>query len=166
MIQLQFFTSIKKIEDSIKTLYDQHSCIINLETENINSNKLIVYAENHNLPTYKVLEASFIYDLIENILQTNKKIILGLAGIDKKNIYALIEKLNSLDIEDKEIILIYHSINVIKDGIININQINDREKFDEILSVYENSDILGFRFNKWGLFSEFLPKENLFQIFA
>ncbi len=25
---------------------------------------------------------------------------------------------------------------------------NDGEKFDEILSVYENSDILGFRFNK------------------
>ena len=24
MIQLQFFTSIKKIEDRIKTLYDQH----------------------------------------------------------------------------------------------------------------------------------------------
>ena len=69
-----------------------------------------------------------------------------MAGIDKKNIYALIEKLNLLDIEDKEIILIYHSINVIKDGIININQINDGEKFDEILSVYENSDILRFRF--------------------
>lgn len=78
MIQLQFFTSIKKIEDSIKTLYDQHSCIINLETENINSNKLIVYAENHNFPAYKALEVLFIYDLIENILQTNKKIILGL----------------------------------------------------------------------------------------
>ena len=148
MIQLQFFTSIKKIEDRIKTLYDKHSCIINLETENINSNNLIVHAENHNLPTYGVLEASFIYDLIKNILQTNKKIILGLAGIDKKNIYALIEKLNLLNIEDKEIILVYHSINVIKDGIININQINNREKFDEILSVYENSDILGFRFNK------------------
>ena len=148
MIQVQFVTSIKKIEDRIKTLYDKQSCIINLETENINSNKLIVYAENHNLPTYKVLEASFIYDLIENILQTNKKIILGLAGIDKKNIYALIEKLNSFDIEDKEILLVYHSINVIKDGIININQINDREQFDEILSIHENSDILGFRFNK------------------
>jgi len=49
---------------------------------------------------------------------------------------------------DKEILLVYHSINVIKDGIININQINNREQFDEILSVYENSDILGFRFNK------------------
>ena len=73
---------------------------------------------------------------------------MGLAGIDKKNIYALIEKLNLLNIEDKEIILVYHSINVIKDGIININQINNSEKFDEILSVYENSDILGFRFNK------------------
>ena len=148
MIQLQFFTSIKKIEDRIKTLYDKQSCIINLETENINSNNLIVYAQNYNLPTYKALEASFIYDLIKNILQTNKKIILGLAGIDKKNIYALIEKLNLLNIEDKEIILVYHSINVIKDGIININQINNSEKFDEILSVYENSDILGFRFNK------------------
>ena len=148
MIQLQFFTSIKKIEDRIKTLYDKQSCIINLETENINSNKLIVYAENHNLPSYKALEASFIYDLIENILQTNKKIILGLAGIDKKNIYALIEKLNSLDIKDKEILLVYHSINVIKDGIININQINNREQFDEILSIHENSDALGFRFNK------------------
>ena len=148
MIQLQFFTSIKKIEDRIKTLYDKQSCIINLETENINSNKLIVYAENHNLPSYKALEASFIYDLIENILQTNKKIILGLTGIDKKNIYALIEKLNSLDIKDKEILLVYHSINVIKDGIININQINNSEKFDEILSIHENSDALGFRFNK------------------
>ena len=148
MIQLQFFTSIKKKEDRIKTLYDKQSCIINLETENINSNNLIVYAGNHNLPTYRALEASFIYDLIKNILQTNKKIILGLAGIDKKNIYALIEKLNSLDIEDKEILLVYHSINVIKDDIININQINNREQFDEILSVYENSDILGFRFNK------------------
>ena len=148
MIQLQFFTSIKKIEDRIKTLYDKQSCIINLETENINSNKLIVYAENHNLPSYKALEASFIYDLIENILQTNKKIILGLTGIDKKNIYALIEKLNSLDIKDKEILLVYHSINVIKDGIININQINNREQFDEILSIHENSDALGFRFNK------------------
>ena len=148
MIQLQFFTSIKKIEDGIKTLYDKQSCIINLETENINSNKLIVYAENHNLPSYKALEASFIYDLIENILQTNKKIILGLTGIDKKNIYALIEKLNSLDIKDKEILLVYHSINVIKDGIININQINNREQFDEILSIHENSDALGFRFNK------------------
>lgn len=148
MIQLQFFTSIKKIEDRIKTLYDQQSCIINLEIENINSNNLIVYVENHNLPTYKALEALFIYDLIENILQTNKKIILGLTGIDKKNIYALIEKLNLLDIEDKEIILVYHSINVIKDGIININQINNREQFDEILSIHENSDILGFRFNK------------------
>ena len=148
MIQLQFFTSIKKIEDRIKTLYDQQSCIINLEIENINSNNLIVYAENQNLPAYKALEALFIYDLIENILQTNKKIILGLTGIDKKNIYALIEKLNLLDIEDKEIILVYHSINVIKDGIININQINNREQFDEILSIHENSDILGFRFNK------------------
>ena len=148
MIQLQFFTSIKKIEDRIKTLYDKQSCIINLETENINSNKVSVYAENHNLPSYKALEASFIYDLIENILQTNKKIILGLAGIDKKNIYALIEKLNSLDIKDKEILLVYHSINVIKDGIININQINNREQFDEILSIHENSDALGFRFNK------------------
>ena len=148
MIQLQFFTSIKKIEDSIKTLYDQHSCIINLEIENMNSNNLIAYAEKYNLTAYKALEASFIYDLIENILQTNKKIILGLTGIDKKNIYALIEKLNLLNIEDKEIILVYHSINVIKDGIININQINNSEKFDEILSVYENSDILGFRFNK------------------
>lgn len=148
MIQLQFFTSIKKIEDRIKTLYDQQSCIINLEIENINSNNLIVYVENHNLPTYKALEALFIYDLIENILQTNKKIILGLTGIDKKNIYALIEKLNLLDIEDKEIILVYHSINVIKDDIININQINNREQFDEILSIHENSDILGFRFNK------------------
>ena len=148
MIQLQFFTSIKKIEDSLKTLYDQHSCIINLETENINSNNLIVHAENHNLSAYKALEASFIYDLIENILQTNKKIILGLTGIDKKNIYALIEKLNSLDIEDKEILLVYHSINVIKDGIININQINNRERFDEILSIHENSDTLEFRFNK------------------
>ena len=148
MIQLQFFTSIKKIEDRIKTLYDQQSCIINLEIENINSNNLIVYVENHNLPTYKALEALFIYDLIENILQTNKKIILGLAGIDKKNIYALIEKLNLLNIEDKEIILVYHSINVIKDDIININQINNREQFDEILSIHENSDILGFRFNK------------------
>ena len=56
MIQLQFFTSIKKIEDRIKTLYDQQSCIINLEIENINSNNLIVYAENHNLPAYKTLE--------------------------------------------------------------------------------------------------------------
>ena len=148
MIQLQFFTSIKKIEDRIKTLYDKQSCIINLETENINSNNLIVYAENHNLPAYKTLKASFIYDLIKNILQTNKKIILGLTGIDKKNIYALIEKLNLLNIEDKKIILVYHSINVIKDGIININQINDREQFDEILSIHENSDILGFRFNK------------------
>ena len=148
MIQLQFFTSIKKIEDRIKTLYDQQSCIINLEIENINSNNLIVYVENHNLPTYKALEALFIYDLIKNILQTNKKIILGLTGIDKKNIYALIEKLNLLNIEDKKIILVYHSINVIKDGIININQINNREQFDEILSIHENSDILGFRFNK------------------
>ena len=76
MIQLQFFTSIKKIEDRIKTLYDKHSCIINLETENINSNNLIVHAENHNLPTYGVLEASFIYDLIKNILQTNKTFLL------------------------------------------------------------------------------------------
>ena len=148
MIQLQFFTSIKKIEDRIKTLYDKQSCIINLEIENINSNNLIVYVENHNLPTYGALEPSFIYDLIENKLQTNKKIILGLTGIDKKNIYALIEKLNSLDIEDKEILLVYHSINVIKDGTININQINDREQFDEILFVHENSDTLGFRFNK------------------
>ena len=148
MIQLQFFTSIKKIEDRIKTLYDKQPCIINLETENINSNNLIVYAENQNLPADKALEALFIYDLIKNILQTNKKIILGLTGIDKKNIYALIEKLNLLDIEDREIHLVYHSINVIKDGIININQINNREQFDEILSVYENSDILGFRFNK------------------
>ena len=71
-----------------------------------------------------------------------------MAGIDKKNIYALIEKLNLLNIEDKKIILVYHSINVIKDGIININQINDREQFDEILSIHENSDILEFRFNK------------------
>ena len=148
MIQLQFFTSIKKIEDRIKTLYDKQSCIINLEIENINSNNLIVYVEKHNLPTYGALEPSFIYDLIENKLQTNKKIILGLTGIDKKNIYALIEKLNSLDIEDKEILLVYHSINVIKDGTININQINDREQFDEILFVHENSDTLGFRFNK------------------
>ena len=148
MIQLQFFTSIKKIEDRIKTLYDKQPCIINLETENINSNKLIVYAENHNLPTYKVLEALFIYDLIKNILQTNKKIILGLTGIDKKNIYALIEKLNLLNIEDKEIILVYHSINVIKDGLININHINKREQVDELLSIHEQSDILGFRFNK------------------
>ena len=116
----------------------------------MNSNNLIVYAEKYNLPAYKALEASFIYDLIENILQTNKKIILGLTGIDKKNIYALIEKLNSLDIEDKEILLVYHSINVIKDGTININQINNREQFDEILSIHENSDTLGFRFNKWG----------------
>ena len=84
MIQLQCFTSIKKIEDSIKTLYDQHSCIINLETENINSNKLIVYAENHNLPTYKVLEASFIYDLIKNILQTNKKSYWVWLGLTRK----------------------------------------------------------------------------------
>lgn len=114
----------------------------------MNSNNLIVYAEKYNLPAYKALEASFIYDLIENILQTNKKIILGLTGIDKKNIYALIEKLNSLDIEDKEILLVYHSINVIKDGTININQINNREQFDEILSIHENSDTLGFRFNK------------------
>ena len=148
MIQLQFFTSIKKIEDRIKTLYNKQSCIINLEIENMNSNNLIVYAEKYNLPAYKALEASFIYDLIENILQTNKKIILGLTGIDKKNIYALIEKLNSLDIEDKEILLVYHSINVIKDGTININQINYREQFDEILSIHENSDTLGFRFNK------------------
>ncbi len=148
MIQLQFFTSIKKIEDRIKTLYNKQSCIINLEIENMNSNNLIVYAEKYNLPAYKALEASFIYDLIENILQTNKKIILGLTGIDKKNIYALIEKLNSLDIEDKEILLVYHSINVIKDGTININQINNREQFDEILSIHENSDTLGFRFNK------------------
>ena len=71
-----------------------------------------------------------------------------MAGIDKKNIYALIEKLNLLNIEDKEIILVYHSINVIKDGIININQINNRERFDEILSIHENSDTLEFRFNK------------------
>ena len=148
MIQLQFFTSIKKIEDRIKTLYDKQSCIINLEIENINSNNMIVYVEKHNLPTYGALEPSFIYDLIENKLQTNKKIILGLTGIDKKNIYALIEKLNSLDIKDKEILLVYHSINVIKDGTININQINDREQFDEILFVHENSDTLGFRFNK------------------
>jgi hypothetical protein len=114
----------------------------------MNSNNLIAYAEKYNLPAYKALEASFIYDLIENILQTNKKIILGLTGIDKKNIYALIEKLNSLDIEDKEILLVYHSINVIKDGTININQINNREQFDEILSIHENSDTLGFGFNK------------------
>ena len=146
MIHLQLFTSIKKIEDRIKTLYDKQSCIINLEIENINSNNLIVYVEKHNLPTYGALEPSFIYDLIENKLQTNKKIILGLTGIDKKNIYVLIEKLNSLDIEDKEILLVYHSINVIKDGIININQINNRERFDEILSIHENSDTLEFRF--------------------
>lgn len=84
MIQLQFFTSIKKIEDRIKTLYDKHFCIINLETENINSNNLIVYAENHNLPAYKTLEASFIYDLIKNILQTNKKSYWVWLGLTRK----------------------------------------------------------------------------------
>ena len=75
-------------------------------------------------------------------------LLLSFQQVELRRNATIIEKLNLLDIEDKEIILVYHSINVIKDGIININQINNREQFDEILSIHENSDALGFRFNK------------------
>ena len=74
-------------------------------------------------------------------MEINDIIIIGLIGMDKCNIYNLIVELNKLVFNNKQIILIYNSSMVIKEGIVNASSIVNEKIFDELLCIYENYNI-------------------------
>ena len=74
-------------------------------------------------------------------MEINDIIIIGLIGMDKYNIYNLIVELNKLVLNNKQIILIYNSSMVIKEGIVNTSSIVNEKIFDELLCIYENYNI-------------------------
>ena len=141
MIYIQFLTSIESLSDKLK-LYQEGKrvVIINIITKDIKTKTLIDYAEEKQIPTYKAVEYLFVYNIIIDLLEIND-IIIGLIGMDKCNIYNLIVELNKLVFNNKQIILIYNSSMVIKEGIVNASSIVNKKIFDELLCIYENYNI-------------------------
>lgn len=141
MIYIQFLTSIESLSDKLK-LYQERKrvVIINIITKDIKTKTLIDYAEEKQIPTYKAVEYLFVYNIIIDLLEIND-IIIGLIGMDKCNIYNLIVELNKLVFNNKQIILIYNSSMVIKEGIVNASSIVNKKIFDELLCIYENYNI-------------------------
>ena len=142
MIYIQFLTSIESLSDKLK-LYQERKrvVIINIITKDIKTKTLIDYAEEKQIPTYKAVEYLFVYNIIIDLLEINDIIIIGLIGMDKCNIYNLIVELNKLVFNNTQIILIYNSSMVIKEGIVNASSIVNKKIFDELLCIYENYNI-------------------------
>ena len=141
MIYIQFLTSIESLSDKLKLYQERKRVIINIITKDIKTKTLIDYAEEKQIPTYKAVEYLFVYNIIIDLLEINDIIIIGLIGMDKYNIYNLIVELNKLVLNDKQIILIYNSSMVIKEGIVNTSSIVNEKIFDELLCIYENYNI-------------------------
>jgi hypothetical protein len=141
MIYIQFLTSIESLSDKLKLYQERKRVIINIITKDIKTKTLIDYAEEKQIPKYKAVEYLFVYNIIIDLLEINDIIIIGLIGMDKYNIYNLIIKLNKLVLNDKQIILIYNSSMIIKEGIINASSIVNKKIFDELLCIYENYNI-------------------------
>ena len=142
MIYIQFLTSIESLSDKLKLYQERKRVIINIITKDIKTKTLIDYAEEKQIPKYKAVEYLFVYNIIIDLLEINDIIIIGLIGMDKYNIYNLIVELNKLVLNDKQIILIYNSSMVIKEGIVNASSIVNKKIFDELLCIYENYNIL------------------------
>ncbi len=141
MIYIQFLTSIESLSDKLKLYQERKRVIINIITKDIKTKTLIDYAEEKQIPKYKAVEYLFVYNIIIDLLEINDIIIIGLIGMDKYNIYNLIVELNKLVLNDKQIILIYNSSMVIKEGIVNTSSIVNEKIFDELLCIYENYNI-------------------------
>ena len=141
MIYIQFLTSIESLSDKLKLYQERKRAIINIITKDIKTKTLIDYAEEKQIPKYKAVEYLFVYNIIIDLLEINDIIIIGLIGMDKYNIYNLIVELNKLVLNDKQIILIYNSSMVIKEGIVNTSSIVNEKIFDELLCIYENYNI-------------------------
>lgn len=141
MIYIQFLTSIESLSDKLKLYQERKKVIINIITKDIKTKTLIDYAEEKQIPKYKAVEYLFVYNIIIDLLEINDIIIIGLIGMDKYNIYNLIVELNKLVLNDKQIILIYNSSMVIKEGIVNTSSIVNEKIFDELLCIYENYNI-------------------------
>lgn len=141
MIYIQFLTSIESLSDKLKLYQERKRVIINIITKDIKTKTLIDYAEEKQIPKYKAVEYLFVYNIIIDLLEINDIIIIGLIGMDKCNIYNLIVELNKLVLNDKQIILIYNSSMVIKEGIVNTSSIVNEKIFDELLCIYENYNI-------------------------
>ena len=141
MIYIQFLTSIESLSDKLKLYQERKRVIINIITKDIKTKTLIDYAEEKQIPKYKAVEYLFVYNIIIDLLEINDIIIIGLIGLDKYNIYNLIVELNKLVLNDKQIILIYNSSMVIKEGIVNTSSIVNEKIFDELLCIYENYNI-------------------------
>ena len=130
MIYIQFLTSIESLSDKLKLYQERKRVVI-----------IIDYAEEKQIPKYKAVEYLFVYNIIIDLLEINDIIIIGLIGMDKCNIYNLIVELNKLVFNNKQIILIYNSSIVIKEGIVNASSIVNKKIFDELLCIYENYNI-------------------------
>lgn len=141
MIYIQFLTSIESLSDKLKLYQERKKVIINIITKDIKTKTLIDYAEEKQIPKYKAVEYLFVYNIIIDLLEINDIIIIGLIGMDKYNIYNLIVELNKLVLNNKQIILIYNSSMVIKEGIVNTSSIVNEKIFDELLCIYENYNI-------------------------
>lgn len=141
MIYIQFLTSIESLSDKLKLYQERKRVIINIITKDIKTKTLIDYAEEKQIPKYKAVEYLFVYNIIIDLLEINDIIIIGLIGMDKYNIYNLIVELNKLVLNDKQIILIYNSSMVIKEGFVNTSSIVNEKIFDELLCIYENYNI-------------------------
>ena len=141
MIYIQFLTSIESLSDKLKLYQERKRVIINIITKDIKTKTLIDYAEEKQIPKYKAVEYLFVYNIIIDLLEINDIIIIGLIGMDKYNIYNLIVELNKIVLNDKQIILIYNSSMVIKEGIVNTSSIVNEKIFDELLCIYENYNI-------------------------
>lgn len=139
MIEIQFLTSVEEVEKEIYSLVKRGEKIkvVNLIRDNLETETLISYARKEGVPDYNAIEYSFVFSIIKKLAKENVSIIMGLIGMDKKNIYRLIKKLNKIDIHS-DIILIYNSINTIRKGKVSINLITNEDSFYEILSKYES----------------------------
>lgn len=145
MTYIQILTTIE-IENKINTYSQKENItIINIITKNIKSKTFVDYTIEKQIPKYKAVEYDFVYSIIDRELKKNNIIIVGLFGMDKINIYNLILELNKFICEQKQIILVYSSHNIIKEGLINIKQITNKEEFDILLSSHEDKSTILFQ---------------------
>ncbi len=139
MGHLLLFRSLENLtEESFSSVISQKSIIINIKTRNVESISLVEYAIKSNIKKQNAVQSNFVYHLINSLHEEYNSIILGLVGMDKRNIYELIARLKDIKEDDKNIILVYSSFNIIKDGVVNIEMINSRKKFDKILAMHES----------------------------
>ncbi|MFV0531038.1 MAG: hypothetical protein ACK5MD_06330 [Flavobacteriales bacterium] len=147
MIYIQFLDSLEKLFDD-SFLLSNEKVIVNIVAEKIQSFSLIEFARKYKIEEYKAIESDFVFQIINDLSKKYNEVIIGLAGMDKKNIYELIGLLKNKNIiPNKNIILVYNSINISKNGLIDIDGINSQKEFDNILIKHEsNNDSFKFSF--------------------